>query len=125
MLENQIIRITNGIWKGRHALYKRPSVCNPSQSVIQFPGNPFVFAIPNEYLMPIQDHRPNEIHFLQVMAKNEYGQFYPIPIQQIRIGHPCILQLADGTIVQTSKVQSWTTYGHTEIRTAHSIYYTI
>lgn len=60
--------------------------------------------------------------FLQILQKTPSG-YQPIAIQQLIIGQPCILQLYDGRIVQTSAVQSWTVYGHTEIQTQSRRYY--
>ena len=62
--------------------------------------------------------------FVAVLRQTEYG-YTPIQMQEIRIGEPCILQLTNGSIIQTSPVQSWTVYGHTEIVTKSRRYYCV
>ena len=62
--------------------------------------------------------------FVQIYKSTPIG-YMPITIQELVIGQPCILELPSGRLIQTSPVQSWTIYGHTEIRTKSRIYYLI
>lgn len=63
--------------------------------------------------------------FTNVMESDGKGGYRPTQIQSIIIGQPCILQLPNGDIVQTSAVQSWTLIGGMRINTKSRTYYAI
>lgn len=125
MVKNQMVYIKEGLWQGRYALYRGPAFMNKDQSLIRFPNGHFSFAVPTKALEPVKLQEIKRVQFCQVLGQTPDGAFYPISMQNIQIGQPCILQLANGNIIRTSNVKEWTIYGHTQIRTEHTIHYAL
>lgn len=63
--------------------------------------------------------------FLDIYRMGNDGNLHVMPIQEIEIGKPVILQLTDGQFIRTSSVQRWTILGGMRIYTKNRTYYAV